>query len=335
MRIRILGLVALQAVLGAPSLLAGTMPTGTAFTYQGLLKSGGAVVDQEIDLRCRLYGTENGPPQVAEEVELLAVPVSGGVFTVDLDFGAVFGTSERWLEIDVKLSTQAPMAYETLSPRQRINAAPISSFSLATGSTPDSAFQGTYTQAVNLTNPANTYAGSGALLGGLNAFNIATGTLSASHLPASGIWDIATMHIDATESRPLPYHKASMHIETDHGLHLDDFDGAIVGGGLALINAGDGIRFAYQGVQGVEAPVGTSPGHLRLAAFGLPLFRPAARHRTAATSTGTTFAMTVASGRHATRAGALRYQLVSRIWEGRLETASLMVSSTSLIETTP
>ena len=53
----------------------------------------------------------------------LATDVSGGLFTIALDFGAtVFGGSDRWLEIGAV--TNGGGAFTTLSPRQPITSAP-------------------------------------------------------------------------------------------------------------------------------------------------------------------------------------------------------------------
>ena len=106
---------------------AGTTPAGTKFTYQGLLKSGGNAVNEDIDVRCRLFDAVSGPDQVGGEIELLSVDCVDGVFTAEIDFGAapgIFDGNARWLELDVKLSRQPPSSYQTLAPRQPVTGTP-------------------------------------------------------------------------------------------------------------------------------------------------------------------------------------------------------------------
>ncbi|MEM7229365.1 MAG: hypothetical protein AAF432_11190, partial [Planctomycetota bacterium] len=107
---------------------AADVPLGTAFTYQGRLSQAGSAVAEPIDVRVRLFDAPTDGVQVGTELEALLVDVESGVFTVDLDFGAQFNGSERWLEIDVKLSSGG--TYETLSPRQPVLPAPVALFAL-------------------------------------------------------------------------------------------------------------------------------------------------------------------------------------------------------------
>jgi len=118
------------AICGANAAIvsAADVPLGTAFTYQGRLSQSGSAVNEPIDIRVRLFDAASGGVQVGNELEALLVDVSSGVFTVDLDFGAQFNGSERWLEIDVKLSSGD--TYETLSPRQPILPSPVALFAL-------------------------------------------------------------------------------------------------------------------------------------------------------------------------------------------------------------
>lgn len=105
---------------------AGTTPAGTKFTYQGLLKSGGVPVNNNIDVRARLYDAEAGPDQVGSQIELLSVSCLNGVFTIPLDFGSsAFNGDARWLEIDVR-SPAGSGIFTTLTPRQPITASPYS-----------------------------------------------------------------------------------------------------------------------------------------------------------------------------------------------------------------
>jgi hypothetical protein len=99
---------------------------GSAFTYQGQLASGGMLVDGTADMQFRLYDAASTGNQVGSQIQLPAVPVSGGIFTVQLDFGVpAFNGDARWLEIDVR-SPSGSGTFETLSPRQALTSSPYS-----------------------------------------------------------------------------------------------------------------------------------------------------------------------------------------------------------------
>ena len=98
-------------------------PLGTAFTYQGQLKQGGAPVNGPCDFRFQLWDAAGGGSQVGSLVEKLAVQVTAGVFTTLVDAGgAAFAGEARWLEISVRCP--AGGAYVTLPDRQPLMATP-------------------------------------------------------------------------------------------------------------------------------------------------------------------------------------------------------------------
>src|SRR5688500_5175481 len=79
------------------------MAQGTAFTYQGRLIEAGSTVNGSYDLRFTPYDALAGGSAVSSAVTNAATPVSNGLFTVTLDFGAgVFTGAARWLEIGVR-----------------------------------------------------------------------------------------------------------------------------------------------------------------------------------------------------------------------------------------
>lgn len=95
----------------------------TVFTYQGQLKQTGAPVNGQCDVQFGLFdaatdGTAIGTPQLFD-----GLPITDGVFTVQLDFGAVFDGSGRWLEIASRCPAGSG-ALTTLTPRQPITATP-------------------------------------------------------------------------------------------------------------------------------------------------------------------------------------------------------------------
>jgi hypothetical protein len=104
--------------------MAPNVEVGTAFSYQGQLMDNDAPVNGDFDFEFRLFDQLQVGNQVGAVVTNEDVPVSDGLFTVDLDFGSdVFLGEARWLEIGVRPGTETG-AYETLAPRQRIRATP-------------------------------------------------------------------------------------------------------------------------------------------------------------------------------------------------------------------
>jgi hypothetical protein len=86
-------------------------------TYQGQLHDGGDPANTVVDMAFSLFDQAQGGSPIATDSQS-GVEVSEGLFQVDLDFGSgAFDGGERWLEIEV--------AEQTLTPRQRISAAPM------------------------------------------------------------------------------------------------------------------------------------------------------------------------------------------------------------------
>ncbi|MGA2855038.1 MAG: hypothetical protein ABSE90_13030, partial [Verrucomicrobiota bacterium] len=94
-------------------------------TYQGCLAEGGAPANGNYDFWFKLYNAPASGTQQGGTVITNAMPVTNGLFTITLDFGAVFPGSPRWLEIYVHNSTNAPEAgWVLLDPRQPLTPAP-------------------------------------------------------------------------------------------------------------------------------------------------------------------------------------------------------------------
>ena len=98
----------------------------TAFTYQGKLSDGAVAASGTYDLGFALYDAETGGTQIGTALTRSNVTVSGGIFTVSLDFGANPFTSgaNRFLEIAVKKTTET--SFTTLTPRQPLTSSPYS-----------------------------------------------------------------------------------------------------------------------------------------------------------------------------------------------------------------
>ncbi|HUN80077.1 MAG TPA: hypothetical protein VMV81_01060 [Phycisphaerae bacterium] len=103
--------VAALTLIGSPA-----MAQPTAFTYQGQLKNGGSPADGSFDMTFRLFDADSDGNQVGGDIPVKGVTVSGGLFTTQVDFGAVFSGAPLWLEIQV--------SDQVLSPRQPLTSAP-------------------------------------------------------------------------------------------------------------------------------------------------------------------------------------------------------------------
>src|SRR5215468_4058042 len=80
---RYVGLLLLVVVMNASAATGQT----TTFTYQGQLSDGNALANGSYDLRFALFDSVAGGAQIGSNQTVSAVPVSDGVFTVQLDFG--------------------------------------------------------------------------------------------------------------------------------------------------------------------------------------------------------------------------------------------------------
>ncbi len=99
-------------------------PVGNAFTYQGRLNRNNGPANGVFDLRFELYSVETGGTRIGEAQEKLMQQISGGLFTVELDFGGpqVFDGTAYWLAISARPSNGA--IYTAAGPRVVIRPAP-------------------------------------------------------------------------------------------------------------------------------------------------------------------------------------------------------------------
>jgi hypothetical protein len=171
-------LLARFALVGAlGGLLVSTqevLAQGTAFTYQGLLNVSGNPATGSYDLTFQLFSAlTNGT--AGPIVTNLATPVSNGLFTATLDFGAgVFPGSNNWVQISAR--TNGSATFTNLSPLLPITPTPyaisagtasnaltattaLTSTALS-GPVADASLSGTYTSAVTISNANNSFTGS-------------------------------------------------------------------------------------------------------------------------------------------------------------------------------
>ena len=157
-------------------------PLGTAFTYQGSLKSAGQPANGNYDLKFTLYDAASGSGQVGSPVNQAPTIVTNGIFTVWLDFGAVFNGDARWLEIGVR-TNGSTSPYSTLSARQLLTASPYALYA------PTARSAATATTAGTATNLAGNLGGDVtgtqmttvvARVGGQSATDVASGSVTAN-----------------------------------------------------------------------------------------------------------------------------------------------------------
>lgn len=89
----------------------------TTITYQGQLQDGGQPFNGAVDMSFALHEHETEDQPIDPTIALSQVAVNDGLFTVELDFGAVFTGQPLWLEANV--------GGTPLAPRQRITAVPM------------------------------------------------------------------------------------------------------------------------------------------------------------------------------------------------------------------
>jgi hypothetical protein len=108
-------------------------PLGTAFTYQGRLNDGANPANGRYDLQFIAYDALSAGNQIGNLVTNLAVTVSNGLFTVNLDFGAnVFTGNARWLSIGVR-SNGVVASFTLLNPLQPLTPAPNAIYASTAG----------------------------------------------------------------------------------------------------------------------------------------------------------------------------------------------------------
>lgn len=175
-----LGLCALALLWSAS---AGAI--GTAFSYQGTLEDAGSLANGVYDLQFRAVDA-NGT-QVGPLLSLPDVPVSAGVFSVQLDFGlSVFTGADRFLQIGVRPGASVG-SFTILAPNTPIHPAPYAQVAdLALGAAPGSI--GTAQLAFNAVTQSRIATGAVGTDeiadGGVAEADLANGSVTTSKLPS-------------------------------------------------------------------------------------------------------------------------------------------------------
>ena len=94
-------IIVFTLLLGATTALGQT----SSFTYQGRLTDSGTAANGNYDVQFAIFDSLSGGTQIGSTQTLNTVAVTGGVFTVSLDFGASsFNGANRFLEISARPS---------------------------------------------------------------------------------------------------------------------------------------------------------------------------------------------------------------------------------------
>lgn len=99
----------------------------STFTYQGRLTDSTAPANGTYEMQFSLWTAPVGGSQLGTTITNNSVTVTGGVFTVNLDFtiGPLSTGADRYLEIAVRKPTDPPV-FTTLAPRHQITSSPYS-----------------------------------------------------------------------------------------------------------------------------------------------------------------------------------------------------------------
>ena len=130
---KVCGIICALIAIAVPA-MPGT-PVGTAFTYQGkLTDSLGNPISGARDMTFKVFDALTAGSQVGATVAKTSVSVSGGLFTVQLDFSVgVFLGEKRWLETAVAGETLLPRVELTPTPNAVVAASALVTRSYESG----------------------------------------------------------------------------------------------------------------------------------------------------------------------------------------------------------
>jgi hypothetical protein len=117
------------AAMAVAMVSAGAMAqTATSFTYQGLLRDGGGVVNGTFDARFRLFTLSSGGAEIGSANTQLGLSAVDGVFSTTLDFGlaSTLQNGGLWLGIEIRRPSGSG-EFVPLSGRQPVTPTPFSS----------------------------------------------------------------------------------------------------------------------------------------------------------------------------------------------------------------
>ena len=181
-------------VIGSAAMNLNLQAQGTAFLYQGRLSDGGNPANGYYDLSFSLYDQPTNGNLISGPLTNLAVAVTGGLFTTNINFGAVFTGTNYWLAVGVRPNGDTN-AFTVLQPLQPVLPVPYAVFAnsasnllggLSTaqleGTLSSTQLAGSYSSAISFTNIDDNFAGNGSGLAFLNGSQITSGTVADVHL---------------------------------------------------------------------------------------------------------------------------------------------------------
>ncbi len=173
---------------------------GTAFSYQGQLSEGGSPANGSYDLQFSLYDAPTNGNLISGPLTNLAVAVSSGLFTTNIDFGPVFNGTNYWLAIGVR-TNDSTNVFTMLQPRQPLLPVPYAIYANSatfansasnvsgtvsatqlTGTLASAQLSGTYSGTVSFSSPGNSFSGNGSGLVNLNGTQVTSGTVADARL---------------------------------------------------------------------------------------------------------------------------------------------------------
>jgi hypothetical protein len=130
----IVAMLLLAVRVGAQDAPEGNTTEATAlvstFTYQGYLEQNAIPVTATCDFQFSLYDALAGGVQIGSTLTRTNIVVSGGIFTVQLDFSATaFNGQDHYLAISARCPAGTG-SYTSLTPRQPITPAPYSMYAI-------------------------------------------------------------------------------------------------------------------------------------------------------------------------------------------------------------
>ena len=216
------------------------------------------------DYTITTYWNNNGSIFDSEPTLPVSIPVADGLFNINL------GDQLQTVYLDPLIFTNSDLllriwfsadgsVFQRLSPDQRLTSAPYALMAgratmadnamTVLGSVAGSALSGTYGGAVTLSNAANTLAGNGAALTGLNASQLASGTMSDSRLSPN----VALLNASQTFIGTNNFFNGSGPSGNSGNLHVGGYG---TGGDPKLIHFGDmqgnGFGYVYLGENGED-----------------------------------------------------------------------------------
>jgi len=188
------------------SQLSTAFAQGSAFTYQGRLNNGTNPVTGLYNFKFDVFNALTGGSVIGGPVTNTAVPVTNGLFTTIIDFGAgVFTGTTNWLSVQV--TTNLGIVFTPLLPRQELTPTPYAIFAetanaagltgtVPVGVVPDASLPAD----VALTDASQTFTGNNSFSGNIDMLNPSTTILfpatSGANTPMMAMFSAGTDNAD-------------------------------------------------------------------------------------------------------------------------------------------